>query len=401
MNHSEAERARAIRAWLSEGSSELSPRVLDGVLHEVPATPQDRPFWSSRWPGMSTFAAVAAVAAALVVVVVGISLLGGVAPGGEGPAAASPPPTLAPKTDLGVFESARGRIVFRASFHLEAIDPFDPTSRQVIELPATVDMPRWMPVGFSADGSLLAFTDEDRGRMYVMDAAGSARRIPIEELQLGMGCCSFVDSNWLSPDGTSGLAFAPSESGMGRLHVLNLDDIAASRVVEVRAEGGNDQPWMPVWSPDGSQVAYVWSKDGGMATPAVGIVDLASGSSRELVSGLGLIRQLAWSPDGSQLLVVAGRDAHPTPWPQAASLYVVDIDDGEPHQIASGHYISAAWSPEGTQIAAIDFSGVGMREVREVVVVDADGSVGRQLLATIPSGDPFTGVVWHPVSAPE
>ena len=51
MNRSEAERARAIRAWLDEGSTELSPRVLDGVLRELPRQHRrtDRSGRSAAW----------------------------------------------------------------------------------------------------------------------------------------------------------------------------------------------------------------------------------------------------------------------------------------------------------------------------------------------------------------
>lgn len=304
--------------------------------------------------------------------------------------------------DLGVFEPVRGRVVFRVGSHLEAVDPANPSSSAVIE-PGDLGLEYAMPAGWSADGSKLAVTDEYNGHLYVMDQQGSLDRVPVEELpDLQFGCCDFVPSAWLSPDGTQGLAFARS----GRLYILDLDDLRRSRVVEVEqfgwATGEFFQNPMPVWSPDGSQAAYVWSKGGDYRTPAVGIVDLGSGASRELISGWGLIRQLAWAPDGSQVLMVAGRDApypsrqlNPLTQPQEASLYVVDIDDGEAHEIAPGHYVAAAWSPDGTQIAAIDYLGR-----REVVVINADGSGGRRVLATLSGGDLFTGVVWHPVPVP-
>ena len=154
-----------------------------------------------------------------------------------------------------------------------------------------------------------------------------------------------------------------------------------------RARGACSQDPMPVWSPDGSQVAYVWSKGGDLATPAVGIVDLATGTSRELASGWGLVRQLAWSPDGSQLLIVAGDHApaycgglNPLVGPQSTSLYALDVDDAESHEIALGHYVAAAWSPDGTQIATIDYPGN-----REVVVMDAGGSGSPWVLAELPA----------------
>jgi Tol biopolymer transport system component len=78
--------------------------------------------------------------------------------------------------------------------------------------------------------------------------------------------------------------------------------------------------------------------------------------------------------------------------PQEAGLYVVDIDDGEARGIATGHYVAAAWSPDGSRIAAIDYSGS-----RKVVVLDADGTGDPRVLTELPADDLFTGVVWHPI----
>lgn len=61
-------------------------------------------------------------------------------------------------------------------------------------------------------------------------------------------------------------------------------------------------------------------------------------------------------------------------------------------EIAPGHYLAAAWSPDGTQIAALDYSS----DSRQLVVMNADGTGQRVIPDIVPSG-PFTGVAWHPV----
>ena len=78
--------------------------------------------------------------------------------------------------------------------------------------------------------------------------------------------------------------------------------------------------------------------------------------------------------------------------PQPTSLYLVDIDDREPHELASGHFVAAAWSPDGSQIAAIEYAAA-----RELVVMNADGSGVPRVLAELDRGDLFTGVAWHPI----
>jgi dipeptidyl aminopeptidase/acylaminoacyl peptidase len=306
-------------------------------------------------------------------------------------------------TDLGVFEPARGRVVFLVgsdTSHLEAVDPADPSSSIVID--ADLGRGDLMPAGWSADGSKLALTDEVLGDLYVMDQTGSLDRVGPPHV-LGDCPCRFITPAWMSPDGRERLPFF---SNSGWLRVFDVDDNHITRTVDVRQFEGFA---LAAWSPDGSQVAFMSGKNIGIVDLASGAsreVDVAIGAGRELFSGWGIERHLSWSPNGAQILVVAVHDdpfpvpagfwngyANPLQGPLAASLYLVDVDDGAVHEIASGHYVAAAWSPDGTQIAAVDYPGS-----HEVVVLNADGS-GRRVLASLPVGDYFTGVVWHPLPA--
>jgi hypothetical protein len=386
---------REVLARRASGPS-TSTELVSDVLAAVAAVPQ-RHGWAVWLTPQQRF--LPGVLLTLLLLTLLVALVVGVI-GGQ--------PRRLASADLGVFEPVRGRVVYRVGTHLEAVDPFDASSHLVVE-PGDLGLgARAMPVGWSADGSKLALTDEYNGALYVMDQTGSLRRV----LQAG-GCCAFVSSAWLSPDGRHALAIEAPERGdrAGRLSILDLDDPGRNRAVEMThfewATGEFFQASMPVWSPDASQAAYVWSKGGNMDTPVVGIIDLSSGASRELISGWGLIRQLAWSPDGSQLLIVAGEVApvqstqlNPLVRPQPTSLYLVDIDDAQSREVASGYYVAAAWSPDGTRVAAIDYSPDG----REVVVIDADGSGGHLVLAELhgPSQTGidaylFTGVAWHPL----
>jgi hypothetical protein len=112
MIRSEQERTRIVRAWLDEGSTELTQQVLDGVLIELPTTPQDRPF-GARWsPRMSTYAKIAAATAAVVVAfIAGTRFAPEGGPGG-GPGVpsseASPSPSAIPTPTPAIDYSYRG-----------------------------------------------------------------------------------------------------------------------------------------------------------------------------------------------------------------------------------------------------------------------------------------------------
>jgi hypothetical protein len=84
---------RVVRSWLEEGVTALPDRVLDVVLHQLPATPQRQPLWRAWRPSvMSSMVRVAIVAAAAVIVVaVGLTVLQ--TPGRRGGPLSSPSPT--------------------------------------------------------------------------------------------------------------------------------------------------------------------------------------------------------------------------------------------------------------------------------------------------------------------
>jgi hypothetical protein len=316
----------------------------------------------------------------------------------------SPREPPAAQINLGVFEPARGRIVYRFGSHLEAVDPVDFSSSAVV---ASGDLGLDTRVAnFSADGARLALDDSDG--LYILEASGLLKRLPIEQLSLWR---DFMPSPWLSPDGTEGLVPEETDQGDPALSVLDLQDPRESRSVELQppAAGGRaHNPEMPAWSPDGTLAAYRCACDDvNPLDTGVEVADLSSGSTRVLTSGWRVIRQLVWSPDGSRLLMVASRKP-PEPLrfsnelarPQPSGLVVVDVDDGDVHEIATGHYVAAAWSPDGTQVAAIDFPGE-----RAVVMVNADGSGGPQVVAKVATqhargGAMSTGVAWHPIPPP-
>jgi hypothetical protein len=310
--------------------------------------------------------------------------------------AAVDPPAF--PASFGVFEPARGRIVYTDGPGMSAIDPTDPSSVNSLVLPN--GLRGLTPAGWSADGTRLALTSEHSGSSYVMDADGAITPVPS-----GGGCCWFVTDPWLSPDGTAAIEFIGDEGD--RLRLNDLEGVDPSRVIELDPPAGARDTGT-AWSPDGARIAYTaFEQVGTDLLPSVFVVDLDTGVTRQLVGpGFGHIRQMAWSPDGSQLLVIAGPwlqstllpSLNPLVSPKETGLYLVSAGRSSPamsasalHPIASGHYVAATWSPDGEQIAAIDFAGWG----RHLEVMRADGSASRALV-DLPANDLFTGVAWHP-----
>jgi Tol biopolymer transport system component len=141
---------------------------------------------------------------------------------------------------------------------------------------------------------------------------------------------------------------------------------------------------------------------------------------------------IAWSPDGTQLLVSDGHVGdlfvvHPDGWrtylPSARDwgsfspdgsmvtystsrgIYVIGADGGSPRLVAEEESPaacgqSAAWSPDGSRIAFIDFQGpygpTCHRSPYGVSFVNADGTGLREQLVHLPLGIGASGITWSP-----
>ncbi|MET0994853.1 MAG: hypothetical protein ABWY20_12630 [Mycobacterium sp.] len=352
--------------------------------------------------GAAAMAGLAAVAA------LGVALA--VAGPARGPTPArdpAPPLDAATGAGPGIFEPVQGWIVYWAGQGLQAVDPADPSSRLTLEAPGGL-VTRLVPAGWSADGTRLALTAEASGLRYVVDASGDITYLDDDEF-----CCWFVTSSWLSPDGTTVLEVDAAD----RLRERQLGNDNATRVIDVDPRrvdpppGGLEEhpPAVAAWSPDGTEVAYAaYRQIGTELLPSVHITDLENGTTRQAIPlGFDHIRQMIWSPDGSRLLVIAGSwrqypitaPSMPLTRPIETGLYLVSARGpatgawAAPHEIASGHYVAATWSPDSAQIAAIDYAPTG----RQLHLMDADGSNPQVLVEFPPTWDDlFTGLAWHP-----
>ncbi len=299
----------------------------------------------------------------------------------------------------GLFDDARGRIVYAHGTELRAVDPDDPDSAAtIVDFASMAGVPPCdgcrgqapVPVGWSPDGTELALDREYDGETFILDAGGTFTRISSEG-----GCCNFTGSNWLSPDGDS----AAVGGGPTKLEVVDVDSGAVSASVELDPSRFPTAPgygltYYPTWSPDGTQLAFVADPSEYSADkPEILTFDLETGTTQDVVGPVfDLVRGLAWSPDGTELLAVASRDPAPSPRTVrgATGLYRIGLDGSPPRRIASGQFTVAVWSPDGTRIAALDD--------RDLVVMRADGSDER-VVVTRASLALFEGLAWNPLPA--
>ena len=122
--------------------------------------------------------------------------------------------------------------------------------------------------------------------IYLMTLNGTERRLVSGPANEREPSCS--------PDGRS-VVFASDATGSYQLYLLPLNQAAPVQITS--SEGIN---FAPVFSPDGSSIAFVSTRDKGI--PTIWVVDAAGGNPRQITTELGRDTSPSWGPDGRELL---------------------------------------------------------------------------------------------------
>ncbi len=126
---------------------------------------------------------------------------------------------------------------------------------------------------------------------------------------------------------------------------------------------------MPVWSPDGTRLAYQWRSDAPEARWQLMLLTLADGSSRSITDGSANDQVVNWAPDGKRLIFHSDRTGQ-------NQLYT--WSEGRVTRLAETPYDdrSASWSPDGRSIS---FVSVRDGEGRGIYVANANSSASRRV----------------------
>jgi len=183
-----------------------------------------------------------------------------------------------------------------------------------------------------------------------------------------------------SPDGTK-IAFASvhwnGNGGYSEIFVMNADGSDQRRLTQSKFDGS------PTWSPDGMQIAF-WHLDSITMPSSWGIFVMnADGSDQRAVASTSGFQEPAWSPDGLKFAVGANY----------FGIHLINVDGSNQTQITqpplSGPIFEdhdPAWSPDGSKITfarCLDSNGFGCYTTSHLWGVNADGSNPTKLTDTL------------------
>lgn len=223
-------------------------------------------------------------------------------------------------------------------------------------------------LSWSPDGKRFLFTRIHQGKMglWTMNVDGSEPRSLLDAFPT-------FDGHW-SPDSKKIVYVHDRLEGTdGKLQINTVNADGTDIKVLIPHKAFEESPR---WSPDGSRIAWVSTRDGNQE---IYTVDAEGKSLKRLTSEIAADNNPAWSPDGKHIAFCSSRHGN-------LEILVMDADGSSVRRLTNNAAIDywPVWSPDGKRIAFTSNRDGNY----EIYVMNADGS-NQQNFTNHPAQDNF------------
>jgi TolB protein len=220
------------------------------------------------------------------------------------------------------------------------------------------------------EGILFSSTRGGNRGFFLSDTQGK-RIFPIvinEELSL-IGTADWSTAN-------QQLVFGAEHAGRVDLFYLDFETQELLNLTEDTPYGGQD----PVWSPNGSRIAYVCSPH----KPEICLIDADGSNFHQVTEHPSIDLNVTWSPEGDQIAYQTSRSG-------LSGIYVVDLSNYEETDLTGGksQFASPSWSPDGERITCHSDQDGTM----SIFTIDVDSS---EKVNRTPEEGADVGAIWAP-----
>jgi tol-pal system beta propeller repeat protein TolB len=183
------------------------------------------------------------------------------------------------------------------------------------------------------------------------------------------------DPVW-SPDG-SRIAFVSERDDNSEIYVMNAD---GSGLVRLTTSKGQDAD--PSWSPDGGKIAFRSERDG---VSEIYVMNADGSNVVRLTNNDNYDGEPEWSPDGAKIAFTRESSCDYYYYYDCyRGLFVMNVDGTGVVQLTSDSYdTTPSWSPDGRWIAFVSY--IAECECSGIAAITPDGGDRRNILAALAS----------------
>ena len=144
-----------------------------------------------------------------------------------------------------------------------------------------------------------------------------------------------ITPTW-SPDGQiiAYTSYRPSGGGIGTFQDVVLSSIFTGDRQTPAAGNPSKQNYLPVWSPDGTKIAFTTNRDG---NPEIYVMNRDGGNVRRMTNSPSIDVSPTWSPTGGQLAWVSDRTGTP-------KIYIMNADGTGQRALINEECYRPTWS---------------------------------------------------------